>query len=237
VKQIITILDKIKMRNTEQKRSVIFLGFTLLLGALLIGGMLLFETKTPGVIGGPGIIVDGKEKVKEIETKINNLNYQEFDPSCFSSLKTEIDTNYELDIFPSSSKTYLTNKLNSVYSDLVYKQCEIFLKKDIGNYKVLNSWLLKLEIVISKNAKIDYYKNQIKAFDYYTRSLPKEVDFFCKQPFDENRYKELKKIVNDMPKLDIKYKNNTKFNNIKNQNIKKLEAAYRSWVEPDNDLN
>ena len=224
------------MINTEQKRNIIFLGFTLLIGALLIGGMFLVE-ETPGPITAPSPGPDGREKVSEIETKINNLSNQKFDPTCYSTLKTEIDTNYDLDIFQSSSKSYLTNKLNSKYSDLVYKQCEIFLKKDIGNYKDLNSWLFQLEIVISKNAKIDYYINQIKAFDYYTRSLPKEVDFFCKQPFDENRYKELKKIVNDMPKLDIKYKNNTNFNNIKNQNIYKLEEAYRNWTEQDTDLN
>jgi hypothetical protein len=234
---VLTILDKIKMRNIEQKRSIIFLGLTLLIGALLIGGMLLFETETPGGEGSPRPGPGGGVKFKEMETKINSLTNQKFDPSCYSTLKTEIDTNYELGIFPSSSKTYLTTKLNSVYSDLVYKRCEIFLKKDIGIYKDLTGWLLQLEIIISKNAKIDYYKNQIKAFDYYSRSLSKEVDFFCKQPFDENRYPELKNIVNDMPKLDIKYKNSTKLYSIKTQNIKKLEAAYRNWAEQDNDLN
>ena len=212
---------------TEKNRSFVFLVITLFIGIFLIGGMLFFETSTPEGVNGPNGDPDGGPEFKKIENKINELKSKNFDPSCFNTIKIEIDSYYDLGIFQSSSKSYLTTKLTSGYSDLVYKQCEFFLSNNIGTSQEVSSWLNQLEQITSSNSKIDNYKNQIKWYNYYATTLPNAVDAFIAPGitnYEENLYTKLKQEVQTMPNFDPSYKNSSKFNGIRTNLTSKLES-------------
>ena len=95
----------------------------------------------------------------------------------------------------------------------------------------------KLENITARNSKIDFYRTQIKAYDYYSNQFSKKVDYFCQTgSFDESEYTQLKTEANTMPRLNAKYKSNRKFNQIKQQCIANLEIAYRNWAQEDSDF-
>lgn len=214
----------------------------MVIGALLILVMVFVEntgtpTGDPERTEGP----DAGPEFKKIENKISNLKNQSFNPNCFNTLTTEIDSYYEQGIFLSSSKTYLISKLTSVYSELVYSRCESYLKgtNSNTNNEVL-SWLSQLENITAKNSKIDYYRSQIKAYIYYSEILPDEVNNFISPGitnYDQSKYDVLKDRVQKMPNLDQKYKNRPKFNAIKTKLISKLEQFNADFFSMDLDLD
>jgi DNA repair ATPase RecN len=120
----------------------------------------------------------------------------------------------------------------------VYNQCEFYLTGNrINTSTNILKWLQQLETITSRNSKIDFYRSQIKAYDYYSEQFINKVNSFCNTTeFDENVYSQLKTEANTMPRLNNKYKNNTKFNQIKQQSVAKLEIAYRRWAEQDSEL-
>ena len=221
------------MINKDQKRNLLFLGITLIIGVLVIGGMLLSESAIPNGQGG-GSPPDGGPIFKKLETKINDLKSNKFDPSCFNSIKTEIDSDYDSNLFDISSKSYLTKKLSSVYSDLVYNECELFLSKDIGSNESISSLLNHLESITSNNSRIVYFKNQIKWYNYYTKTLPNKVYAYISSGitnYDQYKNEKFKQEVNEMPYFDSKYKNRSKFIMIKNKLNKDLADFSFDWQQ------
>lgn len=221
------------IKIADKNRSFVLLIFTLFIGVFLIGGMLFYETDSPGGEGGPTEVLDGGPEFKKIEIKISELKNKTFDPSCFNTIKTEIDSYYDLGIYQSSSKTYLTTKLTSVYSDLVFNQTELFLTSDIGTSNEVLSWLNQLQKITSKTSKIDNYKNQINAYNYYSITLSRKVNNFISPDttkFNEDIYKKLLFEVKNMPKLNVKYKNRYKFNSIKINLNTKLDKFKCEWA-------
>jgi hypothetical protein len=221
------------IKIVEKNRSFIFLIFTLFIGSFLIGGMLFYETDSPGGERGPDGGPDGGPEFNKIENKIKELKNKTFDPSCFNSIKTEIDSYYDLGIYQSSSKTYLTTILTSEYSDLVFNQTELFLTSDIGTSNEVLSWLNQLQKITSKTSKIDNYKNQINAYNYYSITLSKKVNNFISPGitgFNEDIYNKLLFEVKNMPNLNVKYKNRHKFNSIKINLNTKLDKFKCEWA-------
>lgn len=222
------------IKVTEKNRGLVFLAATMLIGILLIGVQMYRESDD--IKDGEIVNDAANTNVKELENKIESLKNQNFNPTSYNTLASEIDESYRQALITNAAKNNLMSNLTSVYSDLVYSRCEFYLTGNLGTSTEVLSWLQQLENITSRNSKTDYYRGQINAYDNYSINLPKEVDNFYGQPFDESKYNELKSKVISMPKLDAKYKNNSKFNNIKNQNTIKLEEAYRNWAEQDNDL-
>ncbi|SEB06527.1 hypothetical protein SAMN05443667_11919 [Flavobacterium gillisiae] len=213
------------IKITEKNRSIVFLAGTILIGILLIGAVMYIEYDD----------VEDIEIVNEppsttfpiLEKKIANLKQQNFNPTSYSTLATEIDASYQQGLINSSAKTNLITNLTSVYSGLVYNQCGFFLAGTNANSStdVLN-WLAQLERISAKNVKIDNYRNQIKWYQYYSLSLPTKVNNFIRPGitnYDEATYKVLKTEVQQMPNLKPEYKNKAKFSKIRTELTAKLE--------------
>ena len=224
------------IKVTEKNRSLIFLAATMLIGILLIGVQMYRETDD---IKGDTIFNEGpKTPFKELEYKIESLKNQNFDPTSYNPLASEIDESYRQGLITSTAKNNLMSNLASVYSNLVYSRCEFYLTgSNLNTSTDVLKWLQQLENITSKNSKIDFYRSQITAYDYYSEQFINRVNSFCNtSEFDENVYSQLKTEANTMTKLNSKYKNNAKFNQIKQQSVAKLEIAYRRWAEQDSEL-
>jgi hypothetical protein len=217
----------------KKNRSILFLAATMIVGILLIGIQTFRESDE---IKGDEIVNDAANtNFKELENKIQNLKNQNFNPTFYNTLATEIDASYQQELITSTAKNNLLSNLTSVYSNLVYSRCEFYLTSNLGTSTEVLSWLQQLENITSRNSKIDYYRSQINAYDYYTRDFINKVNSFCIS-FDEEKFPEFKKEVETMPRLDNKYKSNGKFNQIKQQCISNLDNAYRNWAEQDSEL-
>lgn len=222
------------IKVNEKNRSFIFLAATMIVGLIIIGFQIFVDSDDVTDVETINKQVNPNYKV--LETKIGNLKNQTFNPTSYNTLISNIDDSYLKHKITFEWKVNLTSKLTTAYSNLVYSQCEFYLSGyNIHTSTEVLSWLQQLENITSQNSKIEYYRGQINAYDDYTIYLPKEVDDFYSN-FDESKYNDLKNKVISMPKLDDKYKNNSKFKNIKEQNSSKLEEAYRNWAEQDNSL-
>jgi hypothetical protein len=218
------------MKITEQNRSLIFLAGTIVLGILIISVMML-----GGSDGVPPPIINNDladPNSKALETKIDALKKQHFNPDMYSTLLTEIDGSYQQELITGSAKSFLLMKLTNEYSDLVYKQAELFLKQDVGKSDEINGWLNQLEKINGGNSKINNYRNQIKWYNYYSLTLPSKVDAFIEpgiSNYQKSTYQSLKQELQDMPQFEPAYKNRSKFEMIRRKCKDKLadfDVAY-----------
>jgi hypothetical protein len=212
------------MKITEQNRSFVFLAGTLVMGILIISVLLFVESND--VEGVEIVNEQANTNFKALETKINALNNQNFNPNSYNTIATEIDASYQQELITGSAKSNLVTKLTSVYADLVYKQAELFLSRDVGTSQEVLSWLNQLQKITSRNSKIDTYRNQIKWYNYYETTLPNKVDAFIAPGitnYEENNYQRLKQEVKTMPNFDPSYKNRSKFNSIRYNLTSRLE--------------
>lgn len=221
---------------TDKNRNSAILGGILIVGVLLIGLVMYFENDD--VKGIEIVNTSATTNSGVLEDKINDLKTKKFDAKSFSSISTDISSSFDEGLITRSKKNVLMASLTTTYSNLLYSSCDLYLKGS-SSYTSLElfGWLDYLENTTSRNREIDYYRAQIKAYDRYSISLPQTVDKFClSNNFDENRYTFLQSEVENMPQLDKKYQNNSKFSNIKKKCAKKLGDAYRTWAEQDDDL-
>ena len=212
------------MKVTKKNRSLVFLAGTLVMGILIISVLLFVESND--VEGVEIVNEQANTNFKALETKIDALKKQNFNPNNYNTIATEIDASYQQELITGSAKSNLVAKLTTVYSDLVYKQAELFLSRDIGTSQEINSWLNQLQKITSRNSKIDNYRNQIKWYNYYSSTLLNKVNIFISPGitnYDENKYQTLKQEVQTMPYFDPSYKNRSKFNMIKYNLTSKLE--------------
>jgi hypothetical protein len=213
------------IKITEKNRSLIFLAGTVIMGILIIFTLVFLESND--VEGVEMVTGEANTNYKQLEKKIEDLKNQKFNPTSYNTLATAIDASYQQDLITGSAKTNLVSKLTSVYSDLIYNQCESFLSGSNSNGQEVLNWLSHLEKITSRNSKITYYKDQIKWYNYYATSLPSKVSNFIAPGitnFDEAIYQKLSNEVNTMPNLQDKYRNKSKFKSIKTNLISRLQT-------------
>ena len=212
------------IKITENNRSLVFLVGTLILGILIIGTLVFLENND--VESVQVVNEQTNTNYKDLENKIDELKNQNFNPTSYNSLASEIDESFRQDLITSSAKTNLITKLTSIYSDLVYNQCEFFLSGNNSNGQDVLNWLTQLESITSKNSKIDRYRGQIKWYNYYAKTLTNKVDNFINPGitnYDDNTYRTLMNEVQTMPNFEKGYANKSKFIAIKSNLTRKLQ--------------
>jgi len=220
------------IKITEKNRSLVFLAATMIIGIIIVGVLMLVENndiKSDEKVDNPA-----NTNFKELENKIESLKNQNFNPTSYNTLATEIDASYQQELITGAAKNNLISNLTSVYSNLVYSRCEFYLTGNNLNTStdVLN-WLQQLENITSRNSKIDFYRSQISAYLYYSETLPTKVNDFISPGitnYDQSNYDILKEEVNNMPKLSGTYKNRSKFNAIRTNLISELEKFNADWA-------
>ena len=197
------------MKITEQNRSLVFLAGTLVMGILIISVLLFVESND--VEGVEIVNEQANTNFKALETKIEDLSKQNFNPNSYNTLATGINASCDQQLITGSAKSNLISKLGTVYSDLVYKQCDFFLSNNVGTSEEVISWLNQLEAITSRNSKIDNYKTQIKWYNYYSINLPQKVDSFIAPGitnYEDNQYQKLKVKLRKQNKLLHPLQNN-----------------------------
>jgi hypothetical protein len=222
------------MKITEKNRSLVFLAGTLVMGILIMGMLLFLEGND--VVGGT-VVKDGVEtNFKTLEVRIDNLKSQSFNPTSYNTIVAEIDASFQQELITGPAKTNLIDNLNNVYSDLVYKQCELFLTSRTNNSKDVLAWLNQLQRITSRNSKIDNYRNQINLYNYYSSSLPNKVDRFIASGFgnySDGVYDHLKNEVQNMPNFNATYKNSSKFSTLRKNLLYKLQLFNSDYYSRD----
>lgn len=155
-----------------------------------------------------GLPEDKKTDYGELEKIIDDYKQKSFDPSWLSTTVTQINTNFSefADV-----EQNLTQKAVAVSEQKVFQQCENYLLHNIGSSAVLNKNLSQLKIYGATNPNISFYKNQIQAMDYYTKSLVSAINTFTRDPYGFTIYKKNSLVgkVNQMGGLHAKYTTNS----------------------------
>ncbi|MEN9303374.1 MAG: hypothetical protein RL264_1803 [Bacteroidota bacterium] len=163
-----------------------------------------------------------------LENKIKVLSNQGYNPSNFITLNAEIHSSFSNQLITKAGEENLKLQLKETQTNLLFSECELFLKGSSSNSKQLLQWLDDLKRNFPEENKIAYFKSQINAYNYYAISLPNKINTFVrKECFDDLNSIKLKTEIQQMPKLDRKYSAKSKFITIKNNSIKLLDD-YRS---------
>jgi len=222
-------------RVNEKNRSFVFLAVVLVVGLLLIGVVSLIdngvESRDEHIENPP------KTNSLNLENKIANLRNQNFSPSAYSTLSTEIEASHSEKLITSQVKENLLASLSQKYSELVYERCESFLNgSNAYNSRELMGLLNQLEGITSGRPKISRYKEQISLYEYYSKTFPATVERFIEGGvgnFTDNTYINYKDSLQQMPGLDAKYRNTPKLNQIRSRLIAGLEDLYGRFTELD----
>ena len=214
-----------------EKRKLIILGSTLLVGVLLIGGLMLSEGAS---ISGPEIIdTKTKSNSKDLEKKIEEYKVNSFQPEQYSTLLMEINSSKEQGLIENSTSNFLTDELNSAYKTHVFNKADYYLNQGDGDKNTVLSYLVSLEKATGNDTRIDFYKSQIPKYDYFTKVFPGKVTAFTSgnpANFSSGKYNSLKSEAENMPGLDKQYKSKGKFTSIKNTAVAQLNT-YKTKFE------
>lgn len=200
------------MSDSNNNRNLKHLGFTILGGILIIGGLMASEIMD---VPSPEIVNQAtNSNVKDIDVKIDAIKNDTFSPGILSTISSEIASSFDSNLLTGSQKSYLENKLVDEYSKKLYSQCDFFLMNDSGDSKEIMGWLSELETKTTKTADIDKYKDQITQYVYYSETLPQKVTALIEAGTDyysDEEYVKYVEEVKTMPELDPAYKNKPKF--------------------------
>lgn len=220
------------IKVTEKNRGLVFLGAIMIIGIVVMGGIMLGGIKEDG----PVIVPENSVSVNfnDFKQKIEALKNENFNPSSYNTLSTEIDSYYQQELITKDAQIALKSNLTSVYSGLIYSRCEFFLTgNNLNTSTEVLSWLKQLENITARSTKTDYYRAQINAYLYYSTTLPKKVSAFISPGitnYNDQQYYSYKDEVNNMPRLSVKYKNNQKFTAIRKNLLNNLAQFNADWA-------
>lgn len=183
-----------------------------LIGAIIIGVLLIALSMCDDYSNVPKIKTSSNEwgtNFSPLENKIKVLSKQGYNPSDFITLKAEIHSSFSSELITQAGEENLNLQLKETQTNLLFSECELFLKGASSNSKQLLQWLDDLKRNFPEESKIGYFKSQINAYNYYAILLPNKIDFLVrKECFDDVNSTKLKTEIQQMSRLDGKYKRN-----------------------------
>ncbi len=236
----------------DNKRTIYFMGGTILVGLLLIVFM-LFGNDVIKVISpsdGTTIPVDSTVIVQgdtistnppiqnsphhKIQEKIDKLTVQNINPQVYVTITQEISSAEKAGVFPMSIATNLRESLNENYIRLSFNKADNIFAKDPINKTELNDILNHISSLGADRNRIQSYTTKIKQIEYYTQTLPAKVNRFTGRSFNNfnsNEYQSLKSELNNLPNLDPSLKTRASINSAKNLSLNKLSVYYSDYLD------
>jgi hypothetical protein len=206
-------------------RQLKFLIGAIAIGVIFIGismwweGTVVVVPKTPNNNMGTNF--------SNLESKIKILNKEDYNPSNFISLIAEIHSSFSSELITQAGEDNLKLQLKVTQTNVLFSECESFLKGSSSNSRQLLLWLDELKTSYVEETEIDYFKGQINAYNYYHITLPNKINsFVTKGCYDDVNSSALITEIQKMSRLDNKYTLKFKGNN--NILINKLQN-YRSF--------
>lgn len=218
----------------DNKRTLYFMGATLVAGLLVVGFMFIKTPSTPSAKEAKTTIVTSNHK--DLQTKIDALSIDDISASKYNTLLQEISSSKDQRLFTPIIGENLTKDLKSKYIALSFKKADNIVNADPINDAALAPILSHLSTIGADNAKINSYSGIVNQVNYYNVILPNEVDKFTKRSFEyynANQFKSLKAELENLPsKPALKGRKSvaaTKANNINKLN--KYFSDYVNYVE------
>ena len=227
----------------DNKRTLYFMGGTVLAGLLLVGIMYIFNYIQKIEEPEPGKITLPTSNHKVLQSKIDNLTIDTVNPMVYNSLRAEITTSRDQKMFPPVIATNLLTSLQEKYEELSFIKADRIIARDPINEDALNSILSHLSSIGANTNRINAYKTKIQQIKYYTVTLPAKVNQFTSMSFDDfnaNNYNSLKSELENLPNLDNSLKNRTSIISARNNclnRIKKYNSEYLDYLDAMNVSN
>lgn len=220
----------------DNKRTLYFMGGTVLAGLLLVGIMYIFNylQKPKEAESEKTTITTSNHKV--LQSKIDNLTIDTVNPMVYNSLRAEITTSRDQKIFTPIIASNLLTSLQQKYEELSFIKADRIIARDPINEDVLNPILSHLSSIGANSNTINLYKKKVQQIKYYTITLPARVNAFTTQSFTEynsNIYKSLRDEFERLPNLDTSLKNRSSILSMRRICIGKLDAYYQAYVKYD----
>ena len=220
----------------DNKRTLYFMGGTVLAGLLLVGIMYIFNIMQKPKEIGTGETPPPPSNHKVLQSKIDNLTIDTVNPMVYNSLHAEITSSRDQKIFTPIIATNLLTSLQEKYEELSFIKADRIIARDPINEDVLNPILSHLSSIGANSNTINLYKKKVQQIKYYTITLPARVNAFTTQSFTEynsNIYKSLRDEFERLPNLDTSLKNRSSILSMRRICIGKLDAYSQAYVKYD----
>ena len=220
----------------DNKRTLYFMGGTVLAGLLLVGIMYIVNfVQKPKTTETEKITVPTSNH-KVLQSKIDNLTIDTVTPMVYNSLRAEITTSRDQKMFTPIIATNLLTSLQEKYEELSFIKADRIIGRDPINEDALNPILSHLSSIGANSNRINLYKKKVQQIKYYTITLPAKVNSFIAQSFTDyksNTYKTLRDEFEKLPNLDASLKNRSSILGMRRICISKLDAYYQAYVKYD----
>ena len=230
----------------DNKRTLYFMGGTVLAGLLLVVGMYIFnyiqklkEESEPE----PDKTTITTSNHKVLQSKIDNLTIDTVNHMVYNSLREEITTSRDQKMFTPIIATNLLTSLQEKYEELSFIKADRIIARDPINETELNPILSHLSSIGANSNRINLYKKKVQQIKYYTVILPNKVNQFTSMSFDDfnvNSYNSLKSELENLPNLDNSLKNRTSIISARNNclnRIKNYNSEYLDYLDAMNVSN
>ena len=189
-------------------------------GYVVIILMLVFENIGIGSMANIG--ESSGNSFQELQTEINKIPSNNWDPTGYSTLTAKIHTSKANELIKKDEEIDLQKKLDLYYLNKVIETTERYLHTSNGDYNKINKALSQLQRSVTISAedkqKISVAINTLNVFNYYTSVLPNEISSFINngvENFNENQCNNLVSKIDNLNGLLSPYSNNSKIQNIK----------------------
>ena len=220
----------------DNKRTLYFMGGTVLAGLLLVGVMYIVNFIQKPKIPETEKITVPTSNHKVLQSKIDNLTIDTVTPVVYNSLRAEITTSRDQKMFTPIIATNLLTSLQEKYEELSFIKADRIIGRDPINEDALNPILSHLSSIGANSNRISLYKKKVQQIKYYTIILPARVNAFTAQSFTDynsNTYKTLRDEFEKLPNLDASLKNRSSILSMRRICISKLDAYYQAYVKYD----
>ena len=227
----------------DNKRTLYFMGGTVLAGLLLVGIMYIFNIIQKPKEAERRVITPTTSNHKVLQNKIDNLTIDIISPIVYNSLRAEITTSRDQKMFTPVIANNLLTSLQDKYEELSFIKADRIIARDPINEDALNSILSHLSSIGANSNRINLYKKKLKQIKYYTVILPNKVNQFTSLSFDDfnaYNYNSLKSELENLPNLDNSLKNRTSIISARNNclnRIKNYNSEYLDYLDAMNVSN
>ena len=218
----------------DNKRTLYFMGGTVLAGLLLVGIMYIFNIMQKPKEIGTGETPPPPSNHKVLQSKIDNLTIDTVNPMVYNSLRAEITTSRDQKMFTPVIATNLLTSLQEKYEELSFIKADRIFGKDPINEAELNPILSHLVSIGANINRINAYKIKIQQIKYYTVTLPAKVNQFTSMSFDDfnaNSYNSLKSELENLPNLDKSLKNRNSIISARNNCLNRIKIYNSEYLD------
>ncbi|MEJ5964218.1 hypothetical protein [Pedobacter immunditicola] len=218
----------------QKYRGLYFLGATLGIGLLIIGGMKVFSAAelTSGPTNAP--IEQKSNGHQTLESKIKEFSKTNFSPKQYNNLLIEINSGASQSLFNKDIKNMLIEQLNVKYKELAMGRINSMLQADPIDQGELDNLISHMEGTFGHKKEYQDIKSNLKALRYYTLTLPQKVNSLINQgfaEFDDKQFEVLKAELERKVNLTALFRNKRAVLITQNTELQRLQNFHDGYLD------